>query len=381
MRTRDRIRQIVSSGHFAGGFVPYGYRAINKGRVNKRDQPVKDLEIDPDEAAWVQEVFTKVAEEGASGYAMAQMLNQRGLRTRQGAEFQSSNIKRMIQHEGYTGYIITKAARSEFIPQLQIIDEDLFAKANEMISKRSKKALKDKNAAQKSSNPTLLAGIVVCAHCGAKMSAFLHTDRYKLADGSIREKVQAKYNCYQRGQHLRECDGQALYLAERVDRIVVAYADELFRKIKSEPYDKSIEKRIRQQDAEQNRQKQAAEKKIKAAQYKQKRYEDEVLKCLEGESAFSQEMLARLIAQAEAEVRQAKDEYATLLQNNDHRATVQQIRNYYNEFLGWANEFDLSSIPRKRTILAELFEKVEVGRGYKVTIHVKGSYKQFLKNE
>lgn len=135
MRTRDRIRQIVSSGHFAGGFVPYGYRAINKGRVNKRDQPVKDLEINPDEAEWVREVFMKVAEEGASGYAMAQMLNQRGLRTRQGAEFQSSNIKRMIQHEGYTGYIITKAARSEFMPQLQIIDEALFAKANEMISK------------------------------------------------------------------------------------------------------------------------------------------------------------------------------------------------------------------------------------------------------
>ena len=238
MRTRDRIRQIVSSGHFAGGFVPYGYRAINKGRVNKRDQPVKDLEINPDEAAWVREVFTKVAEEGASGYAVAQMLNQRWLRTRQGAEFQSSNIKRIIQHEGYTGYIITKAARSEFMPQLQIIDEALFAKANEMIGKRSRKAQKDKKAAQKSGNPTLLAGIVVCAHCGAKMSAFLHTDRYKLADGSIREKVQAKYNCYQRGQHLRECDGQALYLAERVDRIVVAYADELFRKIKSEPYDK-----------------------------------------------------------------------------------------------------------------------------------------------
>ena len=381
MRTRDRIRQIVSSGHFAGGFVPYGYRAINKGRVNKREQPVKDLEINPDEAEWVREVFMKVAEEGASGYAMAQMLNQRGLRTRQGAEFQSSNIKRLIQHEGYTGYIITKAARSEFMPQLKIIDEALFAEANEMISKRSKKALKDKNAAQKSNNPTLLAGIVVCAHCGAKMSAFLHTDRYKLADGSIREKVQAKYNCYQRGQHLRECDGQALYLAERVDRIVLAYADELFRKIKSEPYDKSIEQRIRQQDAEHNRQKQAAEKKIKAAQYKQQRYEDEVLKCLDGRSAFSQEMLARLIAQAEAEVRQAKDEYATLLQNNDHRATVQQIRNYYDEFLGWANEFDLAAVPRKRAILAELFEKVEVGRGYKVTIHVKGSYKQFLKNE
>lgn len=154
----------------------------------------------------------------------------------------------------------------------------------------------------------------------------------------------------------------------------------MFRKIKSEPYDKSIEQRIRQQDAEHNRQKQAAEKKIKAAQYKQQRYEDEVLKCLEGESAFSQEMLARLIAQAEAEVNQAKDEYANLLKSNDHRATVQQIRNYYDEFLGWANEFDLASVPRKRVILAELFEKVEVGRGYKVTVHVKGSYKEFITN-
>ena len=277
MRTRDRIRQIVSSGHYAGGFVPYGYRAVNKGRVNKRDQPVKDLEIDPEEAAWVREVFEKVANEGASGYAMARMLNERGLRTRQGAKFQSVNIRRLIRHEGYTGYIMTKAARSEFMPQLQIVDGDLFTKANERMDSRCKNAAENKNAAKKSGNPTLLAGIVVCAHCGAKMSAFLHTDRYKLADGSIREKVQAKYNCYQRGQHLRECDGQSLYLAERVDGVVLALVDQMFQQIKQEPYDRSIEQRIRQQDAEWNRKKQAAEKKIQAARHKQQRYEEEIV--------------------------------------------------------------------------------------------------------
>lgn len=32
----------------------------------------------------VRKLFMKVAEDGASGYGMAQMLNQRGLRTRQG---------------------------------------------------------------------------------------------------------------------------------------------------------------------------------------------------------------------------------------------------------------------------------------------------------
>ena len=378
MRTRDRIRQIVSSGHYAGGFVPYGYRAVNKGRVNKRDQPVKDLEIDPEEAAWVREVFEKVANEGASGYAMARMLNERGLRTRQGAKFQSVNIRRLIRHEGYTGYIMTKAARSEFMPQLQIVNSDLFTKANERMDSRCKNAAENKNAAKKSGNPTLLAGIVVCAHCGAKMSAFLHTDRYKLADGSIREKVQAKYNCYQRGQHLRECDGQSLYLAERVDGVVLALVDQMFQQIKQEPYDRSIEQRIRQQDAEWNRKKQAAEKKIQAARHKQQRYEEEIVRCLDGQSAFAEAMLARLIQQAEAEVQQAKNEYAELLKNDSSRTTVQQIRKYYDEFLGWANEFDLASIPRKRTVLAQLLEKVEVGKGYRVRIVVRGSYRQFL---
>ena len=350
IRTRDRIRQIVSSGHFAGGFVPYGYRAVDKGRVNKRDQPVKDLEIDPEEAAWVREVFEKVANEGASGYAMARMLNDRGLCTRQGARFQSVNIRRMIRHEGYTGYLITKAARSEFIQELQIVDEKLFARANEVIDCRSKKLAQEKNIAAKTNNPTLLAGIVVCAHCGAKMSAFLHTDRYKLADGTIREKVQAKYNCYQRGQKLRACDGQSLYLAERVDAVVLEVVHDIFRRIQQEPYDRSIEQKLRQENGERERQKQAAEKKIKAAQYKQKRYEDEVIRCLDGQSRFSEEMLARLIAEAETEVRQAKEEYAELLRNDTTRATIQQIRSYYDEFLGWANEFDLATIPRKRAI-------------------------------
>lgn len=56
-------------------------------------------------------------------------------------------------------------------------------------------------------------------------------------------------------------------------------------------------------------------------------------------------MLARLIAEAETEVRQAKEEYAELLRNDTTRATIQQIRSYYDEFLGWANEFDLATIP------------------------------------
>ncbi len=134
-----------------------------------------DLIVNEEEAAWVRELFYKVVHEGASGYALAEMLNNRGLRTRAGAKFQSSNILRIIRHEGYTGYIITKNARSEYISELQIIDQETFEKANDIISRRSAKTAQDRRIAHTSQNPTLLAGIVYCAHCGAKMSGFIIT--------------------------------------------------------------------------------------------------------------------------------------------------------------------------------------------------------------
>lgn len=378
MRTRDRLRQIVSSGHYTGGFVPYGYRIVEKGRVNKREQAVKDLEINEDEAVWVREIFERAANEGASGYYLAKVLNERGLRTRQGAKFQANNVLRIIRHEGYTGYIITKSARSEYIPELQIVDKELFQRANEMVSRRSTKLEEAKRLASQSDNPTLLAGIVRCAHCGAKMSAFLHTDRYKLADGTVREKVQPKYNCYQRGQKLKDCDGQSLYLAQRVDDVVLEVVHEMFTRIRTNPYDATAERRVRQMEQEQRRQKQEAEKKLKAIQHRLEGYEDEVIRVIDGTSKFSDEMLARLIARTEAELQQEKQNYEELCRGLQTKETVSDIRTYYRDFLGWANEFVCASLPRKRAILSQLLDSVDVGRGYKIIIHMNVNYEQFL---
>lgn len=178
-RVATRIQQINSSGHYSGGTVPYGYRAVCQGRVNKKGQPVKDLEIDQEEAAIVREVFELTAYQGKSSYSLAELLNSRGLRTHTGARFTSMHILRILRHEGYTGYIITRSTRSEYIPELEIISKDLFQKANEMVAQRCNANAQARRLAQKSENDTLLAGLVYCAHCGARMSGFLHKDRYK----------------------------------------------------------------------------------------------------------------------------------------------------------------------------------------------------------
>lgn len=382
IRTRDRIRQIVSSGHYTGGFVCYGYQLAEQGRRNKRDKPVMDLIVNEEEAAWVRELFYKVVHEGASGYALAEMLNNRGLRTLAGAKFQSSNILRIIRHEGYTGYIITKNARSEYISELQIIDQETFEKANDIISRRSAKTAQDRRIAHTSQNPTLLAGIVYCAHCGAKMSGFMHKDRYKLADGTIREKVQPKYNCFQRAQKNkggRDCDGQSLYLAETVDAIVLEVVRKVFAQIKDTPYSRVAEQRIRQESNLQKVKRVAIEKKMRSAQHALERFESEILKCLDGTSCFTEDMIAKQIRKSQKDLDDAKAEFAELQKERiNETAEIRKLRSYYDDFRGWADEFDSAPLEIKRTILSQLIDRVEVGRKYAVTIKFNMSYQQFL---
>ena len=74
VRIKTRMKQIVEDGHYMGGTVPFGYRAVYKGRMNKKGRPVKDLEIDPREGEIVREIFFKVAREGYSAHGIARLL-------------------------------------------------------------------------------------------------------------------------------------------------------------------------------------------------------------------------------------------------------------------------------------------------------------------
>lgn len=58
MRIKTRLDQMRGEGLYTGGTPRYGYRAVEKGRRNKKDKPVKDLEICPEEAAVVKEILS-----------------------------------------------------------------------------------------------------------------------------------------------------------------------------------------------------------------------------------------------------------------------------------------------------------------------------------
>lgn len=64
MRVKTRIEQLTQEGHFTGGRAPFGYRAEKTGRMNKKNQDVRDLVIDPEDAEIVKLIFQKYVYEG-----------------------------------------------------------------------------------------------------------------------------------------------------------------------------------------------------------------------------------------------------------------------------------------------------------------------------
>ena len=123
----------------------------------------------------------------------------------------------------------------------------------------------------------------------------------------------------------------------------------------------------------------SVEKKIKTAQHALERFEGEILKCLDGTSNFTEDMIAKQIRRYQQELDDAKAEYAALQNARlNEAAEIRKLRTYYDEFRGWAEEFDAAPLEIKRMILSQLIERVEVGRKYQVTIKLNMEYQQFL---
>ena len=104
-RTRTRIRQLTSEGHFTGGVCPYGYQLVRQGRENKRKQPLYDLMIQPEEADVVRIMFAKVAYDCCGTTILANYLNERELFPKSGRPWNPASLSGILQNRLYIGEI------------------------------------------------------------------------------------------------------------------------------------------------------------------------------------------------------------------------------------------------------------------------------------
>ena len=75
IRVKTKHLQMIEEGQYRGGLLPYGYKLVHLGRTNKKNQPVRDLVIDEDEAVIVREIFHLLVDDGFGTVRVANYLN------------------------------------------------------------------------------------------------------------------------------------------------------------------------------------------------------------------------------------------------------------------------------------------------------------------
>lgn len=216
IRTRTRMEQMTSEGLYTGGVVAYGYRRVRKGRVNKRNQEVCDLEIDEKEAEVVRLIFQKYVYEGYGAKRLCNYLVEHNIMGRNGKNIPNITIGRMIRNKSYTGYLINGNIEKE-CPELRIIEPELFERAQEMRKVRRKE--KGESADSYSPN-ALLCGKVFCAHCGNRLNITSSGRSRIRADGTIVKEKRYRYSCNFKIRHPGQCDGQSGYGVATLDAVV-----------------------------------------------------------------------------------------------------------------------------------------------------------------
>ena len=159
-----------------------------KGRVPNivygYDKTIGDyfnLTINGEEAAVIRQIYHWYTQEGYGSAKIANMLNERGLKTKRNCQWSQNAVGHILRNELYTGKIINgKQEVTDFLtgqrtdkdeadwivvdrPELRIIDDETFQQAREVLHSRHSAF---KITRERQSNKHLFSTLIKCRECG-----------------------------------------------------------------------------------------------------------------------------------------------------------------------------------------------------------------------
>lgn len=381
IRIKTRMQQLTAEGVYTGGPVPFGYCTVRNGRLNKKGREVLDIAVEPREAEWVKKLYQLTINDGWGSYKLAMYLNDNGMRTHGGAKFQSESVIRILRNKMNLGYARNSEQELPYLPHLQIIDEITFEQARFILDQRAKGFEDKRTIARQTKSKNLLSGIMFCGHCGGRLTSIVYRERYTRKDGTEYDRSQLKYLCYHKSRGLCKCDGQSTYVAERVDAAVVELIHQMFENIKDAPDEGDIQKRFAKESASSKAQQTKLNLELKKNSDQLLKLQDEIGATLTGDSVYTPEQLSTAIKTVETRIVNIKDEIERLQNEvNCKKASLEQIRPMFEQFVRWAQEFDTCTIEQKKMIISRLVTRIELHKDYELSVELNEEYQKFCEN-
>ncbi|MEA4955800.1 hypothetical protein SDC9_51428 [bioreactor metagenome] len=378
IRTRTSLGQMVEDGHYKGGNAAYGYDLVKSGRLNKRKHELYELVVNETEAAVVRIIFDKYVHEGYGAQRIATYLNSLGYRARTGKLWHHASIRGIICNLTYTGVLRSGVSRSAVLPNLQIIEPELFDAAQRIRTARANSAEQERTVPLNTRGNSLLAGNVFCGHCGSRLTLTTNGKYSPCKDDPDRIVHRVRYVCYGKTRKQTECDGQTGYTAHVLDGIVEKVVRQIFERMKAIPKSEIVNIRYREKMEERKNLLRTVRADYAKAAAELDMLKAEVIKVLRGESSFTKELLGSLITEAEAKC----SELQKLLEDaqtayDEGQAMLESLNAQYDDIISWSEMYDTASFEAKKMIVNCLISRVEVYRDYKLHIDFNIDLEQF----
>lgn len=375
VRTKTRLEQLTESGCYTGGSIPYGYQLDKRGRMNKRNREVFDLVIDEDAAKIIQLIFDKYVFEGFGAQRLCRYLTEMNIRKPDGSNFPNTSINRIIKNPIYTGVIRNGEARSDVIPELQIIDPEIFERAQKIMADRT---THHAETPLNLKGQSLLVGNIYCGHCRNRLTLTTSGRKRINKHGELVREVRARYQCHYNVRHPGECGGQSGYGVKKLDGIVEQIVRYQLSRISAasgaEIVAKQNEKAIELAKARYN----VASTQLADKQKELADYQAETIKVIRGESRLDIDLLNDLVSKAKQEIQSLTATVdAAKLELEQHLASSDVEMQEYERIKSWADLYDTCTFYEKKMIISQFIKSVYVYRDYTLEIEFNVSFEDF----
>ncbi len=375
VRVKTRLEQLTQEGMFTGGAVPYGYRLEKRGRLNKKNREVGDLVVDENAAQIIRLIFNKYVNEGYGAQRLSRYLSENDIYREDGRNFPNTSINRIIKNPIYTGILRNGDVQSEVVPELKIIDQETFERAQSIMQGRTQQHSEIPLNLKGSS---LLVGKVFCGHCGNRLTLTTSGRRKKNHDGTECWVARPRYQCHYKVRHPGMCDGQSGYGVPKLDEVVDKLVRMQLEKIKCTPRDDMVVSQHKKLIDLAKARYRLASNQLAAKRREIDDYRSEIIKVIRGQSHFTADMLNALIDEAAKEeealaaaAEQAKAEYEL------RQSGMEQENEELNRLKSWADVYDSCSFEAKKMFISYFVKSIYVHRDYELDVEFNVSFEEF----
>ena len=363
IRVGDAITDKVKRGEWRGGNFAYGYRGVYKGTLNFKGKPIMDVEIIPEQAEVVKEIFRLAREENYGLRRIAEYLNDRKIPTQKGGQWMSSTVKQILNNRIYKGEYVLYGQKSDpkaispIMENMIIIPREEWDETQEAMEKR---ATRTKGIINTTHGKLLLSGLAFCGTCGRKMITQGQKSKYTKKNGEFTYHKHYKYMCSSFAYPTTEkCAGQTTFSAKKIEAEVIADVKEYLGSLNCtdviSAYKERVEKEIKE--------KRATIGKVRATLPKLEKevaaVKEEVVKSIMGESAFGSDLLKEMLQKREIELKSAKEQIVEL--EEEIGAQEKQLHAFVtidDELKNWSEKFDEQTYEGKKAMLIKIIDKV-----------------------